>query len=557
MIGSSISAGGGPSRQPMVELSLDVTGIEINDRGVEGFVWPVGYEEIRSVGQAVLAALAEEYRIYRGAPNEEQGDLLSIVAPYLIGEAMSLFQAYAVTRRLEGLPYISESGNGRRLVAAVIQGNKPEPPSLMGLLRSGVPAYRRIGRQTLYELRQRIEWNGMSVGTLSPWAGRSDIIAIQGIPLVAEHARTVDKVVRLRPPPEWFGPLSAKASRDAMSEIAGSPAVSSAVSVVRAGFDAGNEQLPPFLEDYLNEWLSEAVALTDAFLRRLLRTPTSLPDQLWTGSGGQIWARTLRYAVRRAGGAVVGHDHSRVSGYLTTLAPTISELESCDVFVTYSEAHAKAFERGIRTDLLPTSAGPRITSITTLTGGRSEMSGDRRSWRSRPAAAGRPIRRVMYPSIFYMGERVLYYPMLPDLVAIDWQARLISHLHGWGYQMILKPHPGSNSLPPAQFADQMGAELETGRFENVMDRADAFLFDQLNTTVLSLALATSKPIVIIDYRDPTLTPEARELLRNRCSIVQGWFDDENRVQVDWEDLRSGIKESEDLMDTAFAKEYLS
>ena len=46
---------------------------------------------------------------------------------------------------------------------------------------------------------------------------------------------------------------------------------------------------------------------------------------------------------------------------------------------------------------------------------------------------------VMYSASIYVGERVSFMVQFPDIVTLDWEARLFSHLSKWSYDTIHKP----------------------------------------------------------------------------------------------------------------------
>ena len=123
--------------------------------------------------------------------------------------------------------------------------------------------------------------------------------------------------------------------------------------------------------------------------------------------------------------------------------------------------------------------------------------------------------------------------------------------------MLHKPHPGSVSLPRDGFTQAFGGRTLTEPFDQVMHLADAFIFVTSQSTPFISILAESKPVVFIDLGLFEWVPEAYEMLGRRCRIVRGRFDEDNRAQVDWDELRNAISEAGDLTDTAFADNYLA
>ncbi len=63
-------------------------------------------------------------------------------------------------------------------------------------------------------------------------------------------------------------------------------------------------------------------------------------------------------------------------------------------------------------------------------------------------------------------------------------------------------------------------------------------------------------MVFVDWEQEPFTSDAREKLQRRCRFVRAWFDEQNRLQTDWADLRNGIEESVELTDRAFFDSYL-
>ena len=97
----------------------------------------------------------------------------------------------------------------------------------------------------------------------------------------------------------------------------------------------------------------------------------------------------------------------------------------------------------------------------------------------------------------------------------------------------------------------------TERFEQVEHEADAFIFTTPHSNTFALAAAGNKPMVFIDFGLDNWVAEARATFEQRCWVVHGWFDESNRAQIDWDELRSAIEESPKLVeDTAFAENYL-
>mgnify|MGYP006195892725 CR=1 FL=1 len=149
------------------------------------------------------------------------------------------------------------------------------------------------------------------------------------------------------------------------------------------------------------------------------------------------------------------------------------------------------------------------------------------------------MKKIFLLSTLYDRDRGRIFAFYPDLVYVDWQARLISKLREWGYEVYFKPHPESQTPPPAKFAE-LGAKIIQSRFEDVMDEADLFLFDYTHTSTFMPALQSNTPLMLIDFVGLTWYKDAYRLAQQRCAIIEGGFDEHNRVKVNWNMVKEGF-----------------
>ena len=70
------------------------------------------------------------------------------------------------------------------------------------------------------------------------------------------------------------------------------------------------------------------------------------------------------------------------------------------------------------------------------------------------------MKKVIYvaPHLNGYGIRLKVTPLFPDLVAIDWQLRLISQLNKLGYEVSVKQHPEKKTKMSSYFFQEMGAK---------------------------------------------------------------------------------------------------
>ena len=539
-----------------MDVILELSKIRAGDHGVYDFIWPVSRREIVAVRDTVLSRLVSTARDF--APSDKgEADLLGILLGIMTNEAMVVFQAYAANRRLTTMGHRLIPPENSRVMSALSAGSVPNPPALLEALRIGLAPQGRRLRRNLSRLRTELAWNGPSRSLLMSVEPTNEVVAIQRLPLIDQHARSVPDYVRYRHPSTWLGPTTNNTSGTLTSEEHRSRIVDTALESIRGGFESGNEELPVELSGYFSDFLIAGMALTKGHVASLSGGSMHLPKRLWTGAGGSIWARILRYATRLAGGEVTGHDHGSGKGHLESPTATVTDFEFCDTFVTFNETQAQALKHGINRDLLIQSDAPEIRPVPARDKLRSNgILINRDKPRSQNPKTRPKIKTVMYPGSMYIGEFLNFGVPLPDNVALDWEARLFSHLRDWGYEFIHKPHPHSLRWPIRGFAESFGGRTLIEPFEEVMHLADVFILIGTQSSILPSIVNSDKGIIFVDYGHLQFTPEAFDMFSRRCHVVKGGLDEANRVFADWGELRDSIENSGNLTDTAFYETYL-
>ncbi len=150
----------------------------------------------------------------------------------------------------------------------------------------------------------------------------------------------------------------------------------------------------------------------------------------------------------------------------------------------------------------------------------------------------------MYVASMFFGENMGLNCLPPAPVTADWQCRLFQRLGDWSCDVLLKGHPECRFGTPDAYRALLGVTPIDGYVEDCYGIADIFLFDFLSSFFKTLAF-TDKPLVFVDFGYGALSPASRETLQRRVAIVGGWFDEENRAQVDWHELRRALELAEE------------
>ncbi len=523
-----------------MQVMLDTSRMAASREGIENFYWPLAHAELATFRDELFAGLANVARA-RGDELDLERDLFGSICHFLTKEGMSLFLVHALVRRIRAGGHEPVWPANAKVFPALAKGRAPEPADsqLVQTLKKG-PVCHATWKRPLVKLHHNVALNGFSWRALRPSNPTRDIVAVHLTDVLQEHARSVPDAVEYAVFGEWFAPISDGDLAREAPEPLHERVRGEAVQAVAKAFKEGGEELAPYLAAYLDATLAAGSRLARQYLERIGRYPEKLPRRLWTGSGGYLWARLLRHAVRRQGGEVTGHEHGTGEGLIAYFnSKTFMDLESADRFVTFNSNQCRWLRETLDPRYLVPRQAPEIT-IPTYRSGLVKYAGDALLRHGKTPTAKGPL-RIMYVGSIYCSERPRAGHHNADLVIADWQARLFGQLKEWCYEVVFKPHPEGEQRPPASFVEKMGIRFIEGRFEAVWEQADVLLFDWKSTSAFCSAINTDRPIILFDFNFERFVPEARELVERRCNVIPGWQDADNRLQIDWEQLRSALE----------------
>ncbi len=544
----------------MSVIELDMNRIEIDENGVKNFCWPVEIREFFSMRDAAAAGLVQVGR-RAVSKNSEVAGAFSVILHYFLLEAITAFNSYLLVSRAESCGLIINPSDYSFVVSSFVKNRTPDIPKI------DVPAWLRKGPAPLSMLRTPVRFvrdlivpNGIPRRRLIAPSFQKEIISTNAQPMAEAHAQSIAEKVTFRRLNLWFGEMKKNDSISSSAEKAASALADEAMEVIEESFRAGDLKLPGFIAKYLNDMVRDSISLAHMRLLGLLETPGIIPRRLWTGTGGFLWDRLLRRAVRELGGHVTGHDHAMGDGHMKEYNKTLTEYENCNKFVASTPRQAESYKKFLRPDLLIQSPPPEIVPLPP-SAKRFDFSSIQKKY-SHPGNAKKKYAKdklqVMFVGTFYPCEHARYGGLLmPDVVAVDWQARLFGWLLRNGYGVIHKPHPDSiRRLSPA-FEKSLNVRPNLEPFEQVLDSADVLVFDCHTSTTLAGAMISKKPIVYIDFELGEFDPAAREMIERRSRMIKGWFSEDNRAHVDWEEFRKAIVEASELIhDSTFTDEYI-
>jgi hypothetical protein len=276
-------------------------------------------------------------------------------------------------------------------------------------------------------------------------------------------------------------------------------------------------------------YYSRLARLVKVKLRRILRQTiadvlimrqATLPSILWGNSGGQYAARAMAIEVLRRGGETRFFTHAGTTAMVhLTDSVALGEFAVSSTFVVETDTLAEQHELDEARRLI---APIREMEVVGGEGNKKILTlplKSRRRGRERP--------RVVYVSAPSRGYTRHGLKAMPEVLYLDWQLRLAEYLARLPIDLVCKPHPGGYFGGRRHPVENV-APTDYGRFEDLIEEADIFVFDSCTTTTIWEALCTDRPVVYFDLDLFRLHQVVAPLFDRRCRVVRVLSDEFNR-----------------------------
>lgn len=337
-----------------------------------------------------------------------------------------------------------------------------------------------------------------------------DILCFAGDAQMAAFAASKGKRLVLGTIDQWFGDVDWHIDASLKQSFGGAAKrlVTSASSIAE---DAGY-MLPNGLQASMVLSVCDILEVVSCFLRQVERKSRYLPNELWLGSGGNIYNRTIARVAQKGGATTVSFDHGSGSGWVDLPLVRLIDVDFCDQYLCFTEEQASGIERLRREDLFV--AGMPKPSIEPSPFPLFQKP-------NLTPKANREKPRAMYVPSLYENGRTFIPPLISEIAEVDFQFKLLKNLSELGYEVVIKPHPECKIGIPPRLLEATGAKLEDRPFEQVCDQADLLLFDYLTTSAIRSAFFTELPLVLFDHGRTPVQKHAEGILEQRACNSQG------------------------------------
>lgn len=524
--------------------TIDIEHASVNADGMQDFYWPLDPHIADTVRAYLIPKMVSHVSLQdRTSP---EGVTLRIAHQYFIMDGLRLFITAALASAARK-DHISLDVPPRfPMLYALINGKEPQPRLLPN--SDAVPKTSRYPA-SLRRVYRSIVWNRRSsLKTIIRSARGSmrndDVLTPDANSLAVSHAAIEAISLTFFPLEHWF--KYRPSPRSDMDSRPG-PVFLETADLLQNAFVVGGVEPQFDLGQWATSWLIRAHEFVHSHLAALKNH--QFPDEMWFGcAGATLWSRILAIETRSRGGKVVSHDHGSGNVLYDQLGQHFTEYHFSDELYCYNRTQAQARRTSIRSEYLVDPKPPIISSRPVGSPRIAFQSGER------VVECGR-IRRVMYvPTIFFgMGGRLL--STMPDPVALDYRARLLSRLREASVDVLYKPHPEGESKPPIGLAEQFGFQTDSRPFEEIEWSCDAYVIDWIASSTTRAILTSELPVILIDLPHLHIRAETRRFLESRCYLVKAEYSSDNRIDVDWNALESALRASRHYVDMTMADYY--
>ncbi len=520
--------------------SLKLSNQMFTNNGIKNFTWPINREECRQALSSYMHFLPDFYMTHQ----HQDLWLLEILNSLLIVYLGGLYEGSLLKQRTsKNIILPNHTTSWQTLFSNA--GSQLLLPIAIERLEQGLvlPTFKRW----LRIFKSKKMSNGMMARPIM-LVPNKDVIVSTGIsPLIHLHTETTNKPIYLCPLYEWFYPLEKKERKRISTSQINSELVHAYTNAVDKLFKDHDCTISTAAKQGLYDWVTTMAGYIRVYAERVRKKPQHIPRQLWIGSSGILWNRLLAHEVRQSDGSVVGHDHAMGSNFSKNNYMSMVEMRDVDCFMTFSEPYANSLRASHRR-LNPDKPCPALLYPNKNQSLKKKIS------KVKPKkinSASKPTKTILYIQPMMRGDLCGPSPLMPDLVAADWQVRLWSQLLKFGYQILVKPHPETKTNFNQSFFSDHGVKIIYEKFEDVYHQGDILLYDYTMTTTFGTGLLTDLPVTLIDFGYTELDEEYLQLLKKRCAIITGHYDKDNRAQVDWQLLKQGLTDSLFLSDTSY------
>ena len=272
---------------------------------------------------------------------------------------------------------------------------------------------------------------------------------------------------------------------------------------------------------------------------------------LLTATAGGFESRLISHVFQRNGLPVLRFSHGGERGLIDDPRWHYSELMFADQYLVHGRTEANQVQNAVarKTSSL-TAKNLRVIGV------GSKFHQQLRTENSSAVSPGQ-IQNVMVVPTSFKGEiRPAFVSVGEEITYFEWHLRLLESIRDSDYNVISKRHPKGFMSGTKLFEGYAHREVTDGMFIDLLDQADAFVFDFAGSAFME-SLCTNKPVVLVEFPHRTMSTAGHDELASVCALVPSSYDENNRIVSDFREVMKGIKRPVDpVARERFLENYL-
>ena len=307
-----------------------------------------------------------------------------------------------------------------------------------------------------------------------------------------------------------------------------------AMRLLDASFDTGAAK---------KAWLLRLNDLID-LMKGAERLPKP-PKKLLINNLGHPVNRALALALHRRGSDVVGFHHGNDLGAQPFPASLLVDLLAVDCFVVPSDACLTWRKNEYLRSRVSQMHGVRFERVQLPL---------YQQWRAAGLRDQLPQRVEKVMLVGYPPNWIRYSHLAAhwSLAHLHVEIALIKKLNDAGLIVLYKAHP-EFELETRELFKNLPCQFVGGSLENCWQLADAFVFPRISSTSFGFAVATNRPIALLDVKGQDWVKDAYDMLARRCHMVPATVDDSLRIHVDHSALIAALRAAPSLPDESYVE----
>lgn len=505
-----------------VKYNFDISSREYNETGMLGFYWPLPYCERRVFANEYLASVKKFFENIESSKKDD-ANILLVLQSHLFVITTTIAQASYLHSDADQIAIKYPKARSK-----CWSSSTPEEwfenyrKKLFNNLNE--PTWKKTARYIKYLVRP----GKIRALPLKLFSKKFPIITGNSPLLELYLEQKKIKNVSYTSYSEWFYDLT-ESERNSNVSAVDDELIDQYLSCIPLIY--GHEISQDYIEAF-KEFILKTTYEIKLYLNRFDKNPKMIPEFFLSGSMGMLLNGIIGLSVKNNGGKVINFDHGYSCNIWSSSTTALVETQLSDELYTFSPYSAKTIEENIPKHCFshsPTTIHhyqPR-TKHNVITNKQSKKSG----------------KTIMFVQALFIGDQGELDPIMPDVVAADWQVRLFSYLKNLGYNIILKPHPLSGTQLPEKTIKDLSINIRHEPFEGICMEADILMFDYALSTTFHLGMLTNKPMIYFHFSDSSYPTKLQKDLSNRIEIISGYYDETNRAQIVWNDLQKNINHS--------------